>query len=84
MAPDERRAGWSEYEAGQMQAKLAAAIEQLNQLAIRMDAQTMRIEEIDDRFKHGKAGLIGLIIGVGFMLVGIREMFEALFRRVVG
>jgi len=84
MATDERKLGWSEYEAGQMQAKLATAIEQLNQLAIRMDVQTLRIEEIDDRFKHGKAGLIGLVIGVGFMLVGIREMIEALMRRLVG
>lgn len=84
MAPDERRAGWSEYEAGQMQEKLSVAIDRLNHLTERMDQQTARIEEIDERFKLGKAGFIGLVIGIGFMLVGIREMFEAAIKRLIG
>lgn len=86
----ERRAGWSEYEAGQMQAKLSAAISQLAAITGRLDAHTARMDEqterismIEDRFRFGKIGLIALIIGIGIALVGVRDMIETFFRRIL-
>ncbi len=38
-----------------------------------MDVLTDRLEAVEDRYKLGKAGITGLVIGLGFTIYGLKE-----------
>ena len=38
-----------------------------------MDVLTDRLEAVEDKYRLGKAGITGLVIGLGFTIYGVKE-----------
>lgn len=48
----------------------------------RLESLDGRLETVEERFKLGKAGLVGLVIGAGFALYGVKETLFAIWEKL--
>ena len=62
---------------GQMLAELAATREELTRTRIQIDALTKRIGDMEGHWSRGRASLAGLILGLGFAILGVKQTFSA-------
>lgn len=67
---------------GQMLAELAATREELTRTRVQIDALTKRIGDMEGHWSRGKASLAGLILGLGFAALGVKQAFIALWSMV--
>ena len=62
---------------GQMLAELAATREELTRTRVQIDALTKRIGDMEGHWSRGRASLAGLILGLGFAALGVKQTFTA-------
>lgn len=62
---------------GQMLAELAATREELTRTRVQIDALTQRISDMEGHWSRGRASLAGLILGLGFAALGVKQTFTA-------
>lgn len=62
---------------GQMLAELAATREELTRTRVQIDALTNRIGDMEGHWSRGRASLAGLILGLGFAALGVKQTFTA-------
>lgn len=64
-------------EFGKMLAELSATRHELTQTRIQIDALTQRIADMESHWSRGRASLAGLILGLGFAILGVKQTFSA-------
>lgn len=64
---------------GQMMAELAATREELTRTRHQIDELTKRIGDMEGHWSRGRATLAGLILGLGFAVLGIKQAFTQLW-----
>ena len=64
---------------GQMLAELAATREELTRTRIQIDQLTKRIGDMEGHWSRGRASLAGLILGLGFAVLGVKQAFTQLW-----
>lgn len=69
---------------GQMLAELAATREELTRTRLQIDALTQRISDMESHWSRGRASLAGLILGLGFAVLGIKQTVLTAWRAVSG
>jgi hypothetical protein len=69
---------------GQMLAELAATREELARTRIQIDALTQRITDMEGHWSRGRASLAGLILGLGFAVLGVKQVFQSAWSLVRG
>jgi len=62
---------------GQMLAELSATREELARTRIQIDALTQRITDMEGHWSRGRASLAGLILGLGFAVLGVKQVFQS-------
>jgi hypothetical protein len=63
---------------GQMLAELAATREELGRTRVQIDALTRRIADMESHWSRGRASLAGLVLGLGFAVLGLKQALTAL------
>lgn len=62
--------------------RLLESVEQLTKTlerhTVHVDALNVRLTELESRWKLGKAGIVGLVLGVGFAVNGIVDTLQKL------
>ena len=69
--------GIDPVEFGRAVAKLEQAVENIDQLVDRVSA-------MEDRFKFGKGGLVGLGLGLAFALYGVKATLGGIATKLLG
>jgi hypothetical protein len=69
---------------GQMLAELAATREELTRTRVQIDALTQRISDMEGHWSRGRASLAGLILGLGFAVLGVKQVFQSAWSLVKG
>lgn len=69
---------------GQMLAELAATREELTRTRLQIDALTTRIGDMEGHWSRGRASLAGLILGLGFAVLGVKQTAVTLWKAVAG
>lgn len=69
---------------GQMLAELAATREELTRTRVQIDALTQRINDMEGHWSRGRASLAGLILGLGFAILGVKQTFQAFWALLRG
>jgi hypothetical protein len=64
---------------GQMMAELAATREELTRTRHQIDELTKRIGDMEGHWSRGRASLAGLILGLGFAVLGVKQAFTQLW-----
>jgi len=64
---------------GQMLAELAATREELARTRHQIDELTKRIGDMEGHWSRGRASLAGLILGLGFAVLGLKQTFSAVW-----
>ena len=69
---------------GQMLAELAATREELTRTRQQIDALTKRIGDMEGHWSRGRASLAGLILGLGFAVLGVKQTVVTAWKAVAG
>lgn len=62
---------------GRMMAVLETTREELARSRVEMQALNARLSELEGHWSRGRASIIGLMIGLGFTVLGIKSAFMA-------
>lgn len=65
---------------GQMLAELAATRHELAHTRAELAALTKRIADMENHWSRGRASLAGLILGLGFAVLGVKQAFTTLWK----
>lgn len=76
--------GFGAFEFGVAVSKLTAVIERIEDIAKRQEAHTDRISAIESKFTLGKGAVFGLLIGLGFMLYGVKQTLVTIAKQFIG
>lgn len=60
-------------EFGRLMAEVRHLSAQLEAANEKMETLSARLSEVEDRYKLGKAGITGLVVGLGFTIYGLKE-----------
>jgi hypothetical protein len=63
---------------GQMMARIEHLSEQLERADKRMETLAMRLGEVEDRYKVGKAATFGAVLVLAAAVYGIKDLFARL------
>ncbi len=58
---------------GQMLAELAATREELGRTRVQIESLTNRIADMEGHWSRGRASIAGLVLGLGFAVLGIKQ-----------
>lgn len=58
---------------GRMLAELAATREEMTRTRVQIDALSQRIGDMEGHWSRGRASLAGLVLGLGFAVLGIKQ-----------
>lgn len=67
---------------GQFLEKVASLTDKLSEAEDKIDGLTKRLDAVENRYQLGKAGIGGLVVGLGFALYGVKEGFMRLLERL--
>lgn len=62
---------------GQMLAELAATRRELTRTRTEIESLTKRIADMEGHWSRGRASLAGLILGLGFAVLGVKQVFQS-------
>ena len=69
---------------GRMIAELAATRDEMTRTRVQIDALSQRIGDMEGHWSRGRASLAGLILGLGFAVLGIKQALTAIFTVIRG
>ena len=69
---------------GQMLAELAATREELSRTRVQIDNLAKRIGDMEAHWSRGRASLAGLVLGLGFAVLGVKQTFQAAWQLLRG
>lgn len=69
---------------GQMLAELAATRTELTRTRAEIESLTKRIADMESHWSRGRASLAGLILGLGFAVVGLKQTLQSVWMVVRG
>lgn len=67
---------------GKFLEKVESLTEKLSEAEEKIDGLTKRLDAVENRYQLGKAGVTGLVVGLGFALYGLKEGFMRLLERL--
>lgn len=69
---------------GQMLAELAATREEMTRTRAQIDALSKRIGDMEGHWSRGRASLAGLVLGLGFAVLGLKQFVLGLLTAIRG
>ncbi len=69
---------------GQMLAELAATREEMTRTRVQIDALSQRIGDMEGHWSRGRASLAGLVLGLGFAVLGLKQFLLSLLTALRG
>lgn len=69
---------------GQMLAELSATRSELARTRVEIEGLTQRMADMEGHWSRGRAGLYGLLVGLGFAILGVKQALEAAWRALSG
>ncbi len=71
-------------EFGKMIAELKATREELSETRVKIESLSKRIGDMEGHWSRGRASLAGLILGLGFAVLGVKQAVGTLWKAVAG
>lgn len=69
---------------GQMLAELSATRQELTETRAEIKSLTKRIADMEGHWSRGRASLAGLILGLGFAVLGAKQVLQSAWQLVRG